>query len=130
MDTLKLKRPVKIDGEDVNELTYDADEITGDMFLEAENMSQQGGNSFSIMETNTALHTYLGYQAIIAVNPTVTVQDLKRIKGKDNIRISKIGRDFTTEVSEESSEENASENSIEVIPESTIQETESCEDED
>lgn len=110
--TIKLRKPILIDGVNVNELSYDADEITNDLFLMACAKSSIAGssvNASATKELNTALHFQLGKAAVIAVNPNIDWGDLDRIKGFDIIELSDIGRGFITGGSEEPSEENNSE---------------------
>jgi hypothetical protein len=106
---IRLRKPLLIDGKERWELTYDADEITGDAYIAAENAAAQVTNESNfkagIFELDYTLHTYLGYAAIIAVNPDIGILDLKRIKGYDNVQITRIGRNFITEGSEDESKE-------------------------
>lgn len=99
--TLELTNPILINGTKVKELTYDVDEITGVLFAEADahKMSDSGtksGNLAGAPEIDYSMHLYLGYAAIIAVNPSYDWEDLKRIKGHDNIMVLRIGRSFIT----------------------------------
>ena len=71
-------------------------------------------------EFDFALHLYLGYAAIIAVNPSYDFSDLERIKGADVVDVMAIGRNFMLK-SEETSTENDSDEHIEITPESTTQ---------
>lgn len=96
---LKLSNPIKINGEEVAELTYDVDEITCEAFIEAEarkfNAVRKQGFNAPTIEFDYSMQLELGYAAILAVNPKIDYNDLTRIKGRDIIAISKIGRNFT-----------------------------------
>ena len=117
-DTLYLDNPILINGKQVKELTYDAREITAVQFSEACAMSASLEKtktvSFKMRENDYALHLYLGFMAIIAVNPDIDVSDLERVKGLDVNRIANIGLVFTLGRlggdSEESNSDEQSEN--------------------
>ena len=118
MDKLILKKPIMINGEEVKELTYDANEIDGMLFANAENKKKKAaGSNMSISpaaEFDFALHLYLGFAAIIAVNPSIDWSDLERIKGHDNVEVMKIGRNFMLG-SDEASQESDSEKPTETM---------------
>lgn len=123
METLKLKNPIKIDGKEVTEVTYDANEITGLLFSEAESARKAaaGFKNASISpaaEFDFGLHLYLGYAAIIAVNSSYAFSDLERIKGKDTVKVMGIGRNFMLG-SETEQQENDSDELTETTQEST-----------
>ena len=63
--TITLNKPVLINGVQVAEMSYDY-----------------------------SLHLYIGFAAVIAVNPSYTFEDMERIKGKSLTKFSKIGRGF------------------------------------
>lgn len=120
--TLKLRYPIKVDGKPVSELTYDAEEITNELFLAACAKSTIVGNDMNASvtkELNTALHLQLGKAAVIAVNPSYDWGDLDRVKSFDLIGLCDIGRGFITGGSEEPSEQNNSDEQSENIQSST-----------
>ena len=105
--TLTLKNPILINNKTISEMTYDSNEITGALFSEAEAMRKRaaGMRNVSInpaIEFDFGLHLYLGYAAIIAVNPGYDFNDLERIHGGDLMTIMDIGRNFILQ-SEDSS---------------------------
>lgn len=113
---LKLKKPLLINGANVTELEYDAEEITSQLFAEADNKKMQAassknGNMAGAVELDYSFHLYLGFAAIIAVDHKITMEDLERIKGHDLKEVMKIGRNFIlrSEESEESDLEAQSE---------------------
>lgn len=128
-DKLKLRTQIEVNGKAVNELQYDFEEITCELYTMASNYAdaktlranQQGRPSAAIMEQNVSFHMYLGMAAIIAVNPEIDIADLERIKGFDLIHLTTLGRNFIAGRSEELLEQNGLEEQSEVTPESTIQ---------
>lgn len=127
---IKLLKPILINNKSIKELSYDVEEITAEMFNNAAAMasSSEGRTNMNVMELDNSLHLFLGMYAIIAVNPEIDIEDLKRIKGKDIITITRIGRNFITRSSEETSEAESSEEQSEIIPESSTQESTTSEE--
>lgn len=124
-NTLTLKNPIMINGTEVKEMTYDINEIDGILFATAETRKKAAAGMKNVTiapaaEFDFALHLYLGYAAIIAVNPSYDFSDLERIKGADVVDVMAIGRNFMLK-SEETSTENDSDEHIEITPESTTQ---------
>ena len=122
---LALKNPIKIDGKEVKEVTYDSNEIDGILFATAESKRKTaaGMKNTSITpaaEFDFGLHLYLGYAAIIAVNPSYDFSDMERIKGHDVVEVMQIGRNFML-ASDKASPESDSDEHTETTPESTTQ---------
>lgn len=122
MNTLKLTNPIKINGEMVDEVTYDANEIDGILFATAEATRKvaAGMKNTAItpaVEFDFGLHLYLGFAAIIAVNPKYDFSDMERIKGRDVVEVMAIGRNFIMK-QEAALQENASDEHTEITPES------------
>lgn len=97
--TITLHAPIKIDGKNVKTLNYDTDEISNELFVEADSKKMRasgskGGNLSGAVELDYGLHLYLGYAAVIAVNDSITFEDMERCKGPDLIQIMKVGRNF------------------------------------
>ena len=67
--TIELQNPIKINGKDVKKMTYDTNEITPELFAEAEAKKQAAGrasaNRSGAMELDYALHLYLGIAAAL-----------------------------------------------------------------
>ncbi len=125
MEKLTLKNAIKIDGKEVTEVTYDANEIDGVLFATAEakrkNAAGMKNASFSpAAEFDFALHLYLGFAAIIAVNPGYAFEDMERIKGRDVTEVMKIGRNFMLASEPERPEKDSAE-PTETTQESTTQ---------
>lgn len=124
-DTLQLRNPIKIDGKDVTEVTYDSNEITGMLFAtaEAKRKTAAGMNNVSVTlspEFDPGLHLYLGFAAIVAVNPRYDFSDVERIKGRDTVDVMEIGRNFML-ASEKERQESDSDAPTETTPASTTQ---------
>ena len=122
-EILKLKNPILINGEQVAEVSYDTNEINGIMFATAESKRKAaaGMKNTSITpaaEFDFGLHLYLGFAAIVAVNPSYDYSDLERIKGHDVVEVMAIGRIFMLASGMEQPESDSGE-PTETTPEST-----------
>lgn len=129
---LTLDNPLKVNGRDYTELNYDTNEITAQMFAEADAnkmraSGSKGGNLAGAVELDYGLHLYLGFAAIISVNPEIALEDLERIKGFDVMKIMRIGRDFITGKSGETSEPDSSGEPSETMPEPSTPQSETLE---
>ena len=125
MKTLELKNPIMIDGKEVTAVTYDSNEIDGILFAtaEAKKKAAAGMKNTTIApaaEFDFGLHLYLGFAAIIAVNPSYDFSDVERIKGKDIVKVMAIGRNFML-ASEKEQQESDLEKPTETTQESTTQ---------
>ena len=125
MDKIILKNPILINGDQIRELTHDVNEITPAGFAEAEYRKtrangSKGAPSSAAVELDYSLHLYLGFAAILAVNPEYDFNDLERIKGTDVMEVMKVGRNFIIASAGKSTDEE-SENASETMPESTTQ---------
>ena len=121
---IKLENPILINGKSHSVLAYDPQEITAIHFAEAESRkltatSSKTGNRSGAVELDYGFHLYLGFAAIVAVNPDIDMSDLERLKGKDVLEVMKIGRNFIISRSEEPSEAGNSEESSETTLESS-----------
>lgn len=121
--TLTLKNPVMINGDKITEMKYDTNEIDGVLFAtaEAKRKAAAGMKNLSVSaaaEFDFGLHLYLGYAAIVAVNPTYDFSDLERMKGADVVEVMAIGRNFMLK-SESEPQENDSAEPTATTPEST-----------
>ena len=110
---IKLENPILINNKKVEILTYDINEITAALFAEADVKKKQAAGiknaSISLaVEFDFGLHLYMGFAAVIAINPEYDFSDLERIKGSDIIDMMQVGRGFFLK-SEEDSRQNASE---------------------
>lgn len=121
MKTLELVNPITVNGEELTELTYDTQEITAAQFSEACSRSaaitkSNASVTVKFRENDYALHMYLGFMAIIAVNPKIDITDLERIKGTDILNIADIGQVFTLRIAGAGSKEsNSGEQSVTTV---------------
>lgn len=119
-EKITLKKPLIVNGAEKTELTYDIEEISPTLFAQADALKKQAAGQKSVavtpaVEFDFALHIYLGFAAIIAINPEITFEDLDRMKGFDLMAMNAIGRNFTLKV--EGSQESNSDTCSETIPE-------------
>lgn len=124
-EILKLKNPILINGEKVTEVAYDSNEIDGILFATAESKRKAAAGMKNTTITPAAefdfgLHLYLGFAAIVAVNPTYDFGDVERIKGHDVVEVMAIGRNFMLASGQEQ-QESDSDGPTETTPESTTQ---------
>ena len=123
--TLRLKNPIMINGNEITEVTYDLNEIDGILFATAESKRKTaavGRKDISIApaaEFDFSLHLYLGFAAIVAVNPSYDFSDLERIKGHDVVEVMTIGRNFMLASGEKTQTGGDSGEPTETTPEST-----------
>ena len=111
-----LKNPILVNGKQIKKLRYDANEITAQLFVEADSRNIKGMGT-AIAETDCGLHLYLGFASVIAVNSEIDFSDLERVKGTDITTFMRIGRNFTIATSEEISSQDSSEATSDVTPE-------------
>ena len=117
---IKLKNPILIDGKSVSEITYDTNEITSQLYAEADTKRRvaAGVKNVTIVpaaEFDFALYPYVGFAAAIAVNPGYTFEDMARVKGADLMAFASVGRDFL--LGSEESPQSGSDNVSETTPE-------------
>ena len=96
---LKLENPILVDNKKVSEVSYDTNEITAALFAEADMKRRMAAGTKNVsiipaVEFDFALHLYLGFAAIVAVNPGYTFEDVARIHGADVVEVMGIGRNF------------------------------------
>ena len=97
-NTLKLEKPIIVNGETVTELPYDSESITPALFCAADTKRREATGSkvalAPVVEFDSGLHLYLGFAAFIAVDGKLDFSDLERITGRDIVTIMNIGRNF------------------------------------
>lgn len=123
LKTLKLANPIMIDGKEVTEVTHDANEIDGILFATAETKKKAAAGMKNVTispaaEFDSSFHLYLGFAAIVAVNPSYDFSDVERIHGRDVVEVMNIGRNFMLK-SEEGQPQKDSDEHTEITQEST-----------
>lgn len=121
-NVIKLDNPIKVNGKDVSELTFDYFEITNDLYLEAAMRSSRIGstvNSATLRELNEPLLLFFGKAAVIAVNPSISWDDLNQLKGLDLLKVANVGRFFITGKRENSEQTHSAEQSEDIPSDST-----------
>ena len=118
---IQLTNAIEINGKKVKTLSYDTDAITAAQFAEADARKMRasgskGGNLSGAVELDYSFHLYLGFAAIVAVNPEIDFSDLERIKGYDVMEVMKVGRNFIMKRGEDSPADDSVEQS-ETTPE-------------
>lgn len=105
-----LSKPIKVNGSDVKELSYDIDSITPEQYLEADarastGLAAKGIQNMNLAEFNSALHFYLGCYAIISLSQSIDIMDLMRVSGRDINKIRKVGRIFFNDTAPDEEQE-------------------------
>ena len=96
---IKLKNPILVNGESVKEITVNTEEITCQLYAEADTRRRLAAGTKNVaivpaVEIEFGLHIYIGFAAAIAANSKFTFEDLERVKGADLISFSEVGRNF------------------------------------
>lgn len=126
---INLKNAIEINGKKVKALTYDTEAITAAQFAEADARkmkasASKGGNLSGAVELDYSFHLYLGFAAIVAINPEIDFSDLERITGHDVMEVMKIGRNFILKQGEDSPADDSAEQS-ETTPEPSTPQSQS-----
>jgi hypothetical protein len=120
---ITLSNPILIDGKPVASFAYDANEITAELFMDAETQMlkrrTRAGAAAMDAKLDYGFQFCLGCAAIIAVNSGVTFEDLARLKGRDLSPVRDIGQNFILGQSADGSEAAGSESSSGTMPENS-----------
>ena len=107
IEKITLTKPLLVNGKYLKELTYDIDELTEELMAEAEAITakirakKDMVGTFIIPQIDGTYHRNIAKQAIIAVNPEISLEDLARIKGRDLSKLAKVGQRFFIEQEEQ-----------------------------
>lgn len=93
---LKLQKPLLVNGEEISILKYNVDDLTINHISKAEACKGRmgGSGSLRVPQIDFLLHTCIGMQAVILVNPDISEEDLMRLKGYDVSRLAAVGATF------------------------------------
>ena len=99
IEKIKLSKPLLVNGEFLNELTYDIEELSINHIAKAEGLKAKIGGkdivgTITIAQADYALHICIGMQAVMAVNPDISEEDLQRLKGFDITKLANVGARF------------------------------------
>lgn len=111
----KFIKPIKVTGKPVQELTYDEEELTIELYNQA---CEKGNVRGAVLarEVNDKLHVAIFWACVMAVNQDIEFSTLNQVKGiQDITRMAEIGRDFILD-------SDASDQSISEEPSETTQE--------
>ena len=106
IEKITLTKPLLVNGEYLKELTYDIEELSINHIAKAEGLKAKIGGkdivgTITIAQADYALHICIGMQAVIAVNPHISEEDLQRLKGFDITKLANIGARFFIEPAEQ-----------------------------
>lgn len=129
--TLTLRQPILINGIEYKELDYDIEAITTEQYLRACSKAAESDrgmmSKLKQKENDYALHMYLGYEAVIACNPEIDYEDLKRASGFDVLSFTDLGWLFIMRTPGVASEENNSDVQSESSEERSMKESSNSE---
>ena len=96
METLKLKKPVMIDGAEKTEINYDFDNLTGEDIQRATKELQQAGIMVVGLDLDSNYHA-----ALFAQSAGLSFADMARFSVKDYTKAVTLARNFSIGNSEE-----------------------------
>ena len=98
METIRLSKPLLVNGEERTELLCDMEAVTPEQFVKAlaYSSAKRGneGSAVPMAEIDYGFHLYLAFAGCVAADHTVDISDLERIKGSDLLRLMSAGRFF------------------------------------
>lgn len=94
MNTLKLTKPVDINGEPVKELPYDFENLTARDKAEATKAFKKSGNMVMVQELDSDYHLYIFAVAVKKADPSIEIEDVLRISFKDAVAAESLVRGF------------------------------------
>ena len=89
MAELKLKKPIKIDGEEKTVIEYDLEELTGADIQQATKELNKVGIMVTTVELDSNYHA-----AIFAKAAGLMFEDMNRLSAKDYTKATTLVRDF------------------------------------
>ena len=92
MAELKLRKPFKLDGEDVEVIPYDLDELTGNDIERAISDLGKKGIVVTVVETDQRYHAML-----FSIAAGIAYEDVIRLPAKDFTKATTAVRDFFLE---------------------------------
>lgn len=95
MQTVKLSKPLTVNGAERDHIDLDFDSVTVEGFLAATDAAakcHKGNIGIIMSENDSALHLQVAYQAAIAADQSLDSTDLDRLCLKDAMAMSAAGR--------------------------------------
>ena len=89
METLKLKKPIMIDGEERTEIEYDLEALTGEDIQQATKELNKAGVMVTTIELDSNYHA-----ALFAKSAGLMYQDMNRLSARDYAKATTLVRDF------------------------------------
>ena len=89
-----LRKPIKIDNEDVSSLKYNFDAMTARDKQKAGVAFKKSGGGVSVQELDSDYHLYLFAAAVAKENSSIDINDILRISAKDAAKAEALVRDF------------------------------------
>ena len=89
MDILKLKKPVDINGEEVTEIKYDIDKLTGEDFEIALKQLSERKHVVKVQELDPMFHA-----ALFALAAGLCLNDIMQLGAKDLAKAGLLVRNF------------------------------------
>lgn len=95
MDSLKLKKPIMINGSEVNEIKYDFDNMTAQDKINAGKAYKKTGNVISVEELDSDYHLYIFAEAVAKADSEIDQREvIALLSARDAARAEKLVRDF------------------------------------
>ncbi|KPU42158.1 hypothetical protein OXPF_39370 [Oxobacter pfennigii] len=94
IEKLKLKVPIDINGETVNEIPYDFDVLTAKDKINVGKKFKAAGFTGSVQELDPDYHLFIFAEAVIKADKNITEQDVMRMSMKDTITASSLVRNY------------------------------------
>lgn len=92
--TLVLTKPIDVNGEKINELKYNFDDMTARDKQRAGKAFKKSGGGVSVQELDADYHLYLFAAAVAKENASIDINDILRISAKDAAKAEALVRDF------------------------------------
>lgn len=113
---LKLAKGFYNDGILVSELAYDLDEVSSDLYIQADTKASQkkmenGGAKFTVSNFDDVSRLYYGWACILAAKEnekySFDFDNISLLKGPDIKRVANLGSTFLADLGEDVSLENS-----------------------
>lgn len=92
--TLKLSKPIMINGSEFKELPYNFEDMTAKDKLNVGKRMKTDGMPVSVEEIDTDYHIYLFAGAVAKANSEIDIADILRISAKDAQKGAALARNF------------------------------------